>query len=838
MVDIGDKEDQGPLTPQRTLRSRTAQGTSAGGTSADGAEPSASGSAAKKSVDARTGLPPPSPLSRPSISTGSSSRTGAEKNSAATSAEKAPAPAAPAPSGSGSGSVSYSSVVAGTSNAFHMEFSVGEPVAGVYIPVTGDSTIFAACWKLEQELARRRSSADIVPSQVNVWNTAYTVKFRKVPGSRPSPSASSPAQVRSSTVAKPASPQTPSTGTSIDHLLLPNLPFETAALPSIDSQSAAGQILYLLRALYGLNTNWADVYLDDNFKVMELTHAKELLDSQPLDEEAMVIENEELAQTQLEPVPARTDLELHPGVIASLPASAFVNSKVTAKLARQLDEPLIVAGHVVPDWCAAVARHFSFLVSFEARWTFLQSTSFGYSRSMLRWQQQQQQQTGGAASREQQVLGRIQRQKVRISRNRMLESMIKVMELYGSSQALLEVEFFEEVGTGLGPTLEFYTLVCTEIQKAKLKMWRDESTEYEPQRASKRSKSSENERYVLAPHGLFPAPMSAASAASENGKKLLNLFRNLGTMVAKSLLDSRMVDIPFNTVFLRQVLKGGFSMAADPADGESEKTAEQQRIRGLHYLKHTDPALTQSLLHLQKYVHQKRVIESRGDLSSEEMLEQIRNVKVDGATIEDLCLDFSLPGYPDFELVPNGKNVTVTIFNVEDYLKAVIEATIGDGVRRQVEAFKAGFDVVFPVTDLCAFTLEELGMLLGGGQQEDWSVEALMEAVKADHGFRMDSVTIRNLLEIMSEFTSLERREFLQFVTGSPKLPLGGFRNLSPALTVVCKTPDGNHKPDHYLPSVMTCVNYLKMPDYSSKEVMKAKLLLAMSEGKGAFHLS
>ncbi|KAI9001795.1 Trip12 protein [Hyaloraphidium curvatum] len=550
-----------------------------------------------------------------------------------------------------------------------------------------------------------------------------------------------------------------------------------------------------------------------------------------------------MVQNRLEPVPARSDIELHPGVIAALPPSAFVNSKVTAKLARQLDEPLIVAGRVVPDWCSAIARHFSFLVSFESRWTFLQSTSFGYSRSMLRWQQQQQQQASSsgsaAAAREQQVLGRIQRQKVRISRNRVLESMIKVMELYGSSQALLEVEFFEEVGTGLGPTLEFYTLVCTEIQKAKLKLWRDESTEPQPAKGSRRKSKpgADSDRYVVAPHGLFPAPMNAAVAASDNGKRLLNLFRNLGTFVAKSLLDARMVDIPFNNVFLRLILKGCFSMAS-ASDEDAARDSEQQRVRGLHYLKHIDPALTQSLLHLQKYVHQKRAIESRRDLSADEILDQINAIKVDGAHVEDLCLDFSLPGYPDIELLRNGKNISVTIFNIEEYVAAVIEATLGDGVRRQVEAFRSGFDVVFPVTDLNAFTLEELGMLLGGGQQEDWSAEGLTDAIKADHGYRTDSIAIRNLIEILSEFTSLERREFLQFVTGSPKLPLGGFRNLSPPLTVVCKTCEAPHQPDDYLPSVMTCVNYLKMPDYSAKAVMKAKLLLAMSEGKGAFHLS
>jgi E3 ubiquitin-protein ligase TRIP12 len=63
--------------------------------------------------------------------------------------------------------------------------------------------------------------------------------------------------------------------------------------------------------------------------------------------------------------------------------------------------------------------------------------------------------------------------KVRISRTRILESGVKVMELYGASPSVLEVEYFEEVGTGLGPTLEFYSTVSKEFSKKKLKLWRE-----------------------------------------------------------------------------------------------------------------------------------------------------------------------------------------------------------------------------------------------------------------------------------------------------------------------------------------------------------------------------
>ena len=64
---------------------------------------------------------------------------------------------------------------------------------------------------------------------------------------------------------------------------------------------------------------------------------------------------------------------------------------------------------------------------------------------------------------------------VRVSRKRILESASKVMELYCSGRALLELEFFGEVGTGLGPTLEFYTLLAYELQRKALGMWRCEA---------------------------------------------------------------------------------------------------------------------------------------------------------------------------------------------------------------------------------------------------------------------------------------------------------------------------------------------------------------------------
>lgn len=430
--------------------------------------------------------------------------------------------------------------------------------------------------------------------------------------------------------------------------------------------------------------------------------------------------------------------------ITSEPLAQFINTKLTAKINRQLEEPLIVASDCLPSWSEDLARLFSFLFPFETRHLFLQSTAFGYSRAMMRWQNSQ----SGEDSRrdlrrdDRPFLGRLQRQKVRISRSRILDSALKVMELYGSSPSILEVEYFEEVGTGLGPTLEFYSTVSREFSKKKLKIWRD-------------TDGSSTGEYAFGKRGLFPAPMSDAQAAQDMGKKQLNIFKVLGKFVARSMLDSRIIDISFNPAFFR---------IADTLSSVAPS---------LGTVKLVDHDLAKSLVMLKEFVNAKNAVEADKSLSPASQSEAVQNITVHGASVDDLGLDFTLPGYPAIELIPGGTNVPLTIENVDIYIERVIDVTLGSGVRRQVDAFRAGFSQVFPFSSLRAFTPSELVMLYGQAE-EDWSIETLMDSIKADHGFNMDSRSVRNLLQTMSELDNQQRRDFLQFVTGSPKLPIGG----------------------------------------------------------------
>jgi E3 ubiquitin-protein ligase TRIP12 len=426
---------------------------------------------------------------------------------------------------------------------------------------------------------------------------------------------------------------------------------ETTALgipASLDKHPATSSILQLLNILHELNANLDDVLAD----------------------------NKEALKLNAEPL------------------SQFVNTKLTAKLNRQLEEPLIVASNCLPSWSEDLARLYPFLFPFETRHLFLQSTSFGYARSMTRWQNAQDQDSSRRDRHrdERPFLGRLQRQKVRISRGKILESALKVMELYGASQSILEVEYFEEVGTGLGPTLEFYSTVSKEFSKKKLKLWRENNAET-------------NDEYAFGIRGLFPAPMSDEQATTENGKRILHLFKMLGKFIARSMIDSRIIDVSFNPTFFRI---GDESRTVTPSLGA---------------VKTVDPQLAKSLKLIRKFALAKKAIDENGQLDASAKVAAAESVEVDGVSIDDLGLDYTLPGYPAIELIPGGSRIPVDIENVEQYLEKVIDMTLGSGVQRQVEAFRTGFSQVFPYSALSAFTPDELVMLFGR-IEEDWSLES------------------------------------------------------------------------------------------------------------------
>lgn len=93
-----------------------------------------------------------------------------------------------------------------------------------------------------------------------------------------------------------------------------------------------------------------------------------------------------------------------------------------------------------------------------------------------------------------------------------------------------------------------------------------------------------------------------------------------------------------------------------------------------------------------------------------------------------------------------------------------------------MEAFREGFESVFPPAHLRLFFADELEPVFCGHAQSGgkWDPKTLSECCRTDHGYTPDSRAIRFLFQIIAEYSSEEQRQFIQFVTGSPRLPVGG----------------------------------------------------------------
>lgn len=301
---------------------------------------------------------------------------------------------------------------------------------------------------------------------------------------------------------------------------------------------------------------------------------------------------------------------------------------------------------------------------------------------------------------------------------------------------------------------------------------------------------------VYAPRGLFPRPYPLGKTP----KAIIELFLFMGKAVARSLIDGRLMDLNIHPLFFR-ILR---DIPVDLWDVQS-----------------VDPQLGATL----------------EKLHSANQTCQDGKVAIDGVLLEDLCLPYTLPGYEDVPFMDSDGSEFVNGTNVGRYIDSVVSGTLQEGVETQICAFREGFESVIPVKMLEIFYEDELDLLLRG-TQGCWTIEELSESVNFSHGYSPLCDQARWFLEILSELDDTQRRSFLQFLTGSPRLPPGGIAALSPKLTVVQRLNSREGSSENDLPSVATCVNFLKLPKYGSKEVMKERLTIAFNEGQYAFDLS
>ncbi|XP_070827798.1 NEDD4-like E3 ubiquitin-protein ligase WWP2 isoform X1 [Chaetodon trifascialis] len=181
------------------------------------------------------------------------------------------------------------------------------------------------------------------------------------------------------------------------------------------------------------------------------------------------------------------------------------------------------------------------------------------------------------------------------------------------------------------------------------------------------------------------------------------------------------------------------------------------------------------------------------------------------------------------QLKDDGENELVTEQNKEEYIGLLTDWRFTRGVEEQTKAFLDGFNEVVPLEWLRYFDEKELELMLCGMQEidlADWQKNTIYRH------YTKNSKQIHWFWQVVKEMDNEKRIRLLQFVTGTCRLPVGGFAELigSNGPQKFCIDKVGK---ETWLPRSHTCFNRLDLPPYRSLEQLREKLLFAIEETEG-----
>ncbi|XP_018324568.1 E3 ubiquitin-protein ligase Su(dx) [Agrilus planipennis] len=181
------------------------------------------------------------------------------------------------------------------------------------------------------------------------------------------------------------------------------------------------------------------------------------------------------------------------------------------------------------------------------------------------------------------------------------------------------------------------------------------------------------------------------------------------------------------------------------------------------------------------------------------------------------------------ELKKNGDKERVTEENKEEYITLMTEWRMTRGIEQQTKAFLDGFSEVVPLEWLKYFDERELELLLCGMQEidvDDWQRHTIYRH------YTRNSKQVIWFWQFVKQTDNEKRTRLLQFVTGTCRVPVGGFAELmgSNGPQRFCIEKVGK---DTWLPRSHTCFNRLDLPPYKSYEQLVEKLNYAIEETDG-----
>jgi hypothetical protein len=233
----------------------------------------------------------------------------------------------------------------------------------------------------------------------------------------------------------------------------------------------------------------------------------------------------------------------------------------------------------------------------------------------------------------------------------------------------------------------------------------------------------------------------------------------------------------------------------------------------------------------------------------------------------DLGLTFSLDAdvfgrLETVELKRNGAHIAVTDANKHEYVQLVADSRTTGAVAEQLRAFAAAFWDILPRQYVGIFLPDELELLVSGQPTidvDDWQRHST--AV----GFAPDAIELQWFWQVVRSLSTVDQQRLLQFATGCPNVPAGGFARLGGAhgLQPFCVTryehvavvaanvaaaaaatsstttsTTSTSQKMALLPTASTCFNILRLPIYSSAEQLRERLLVAIRAGTEGFEFA
>ena len=187
-------------------------------------------------------------------------------------------------------------------------------------------------------------------------------------------------------------------------------------------------------------------------------------------------------------------------------------------------------------------------------------------------------------------------------------------------------------------------------------------------------------------------------------------------------------------------------------------------------------------------------------------------------------------------LKPNGKDIPVTNENKEEYVRLYVQWRFRVGIEKQFVALQTGFHELIPPELLKSFDEKELELLISGlGKVDvsDWKANTRLKHCTAE------SDVVKSFWKAVECYDDEKKARLLQFVTGSSRVPLEGFKALQGSTGAAGPRLFTIHVVDvstDSLPKAHTCFNRLDLPPYETYEKLYEKLTCAIEQTVG-FHV-